>query len=274
MIVLTVTDDNGNFSTCESDVYIEDVEAPTIFNCPADIEVDIDGVCDTTISWIEPTTADNCAVPSFVSTHLPGDVFEPVTTTVTYTATDPSGNTTACNFDVIVNDIQPISIVSCPADIDNGCGTMVVWDPPVFEDNCTFTVDNNYGPWSLMSPGVTTVWYTATDVSGNQATCSFDVTVRTLPGADAGLDVEICPEGSVQIGGAPTAFGGSGLSYMYVWTPADGLSATNVPNPVATRSDNMTYSVFVIDMISGCAAVDHVDVSVTVPTGGAALLTM
>ncbi|MBL0102492.1 MAG: HYR domain-containing protein [Bacteroidetes bacterium] len=74
------------------------------------------------------TTTDNCS-SSVVSTPASGSVFPIGTTTVTSVATDASGNTSTCSFDVIVTDNEDPTI-ACPANIavnaDAGsCGAIV-----------------------------------------------------------------------------------------------------------------------------------------------------
>lgn len=62
----------------------------------------------------------------------------------------------------------------------------------------------------------------------------------------------------VQLGGAPTASGGSG-SYTYTWSPSNSLNFANVPNPIANPSINTTYKLTVED-INGCVEYDEVKV--------------
>ncbi|MEO0527602.1 MAG: HYR domain-containing protein, partial [Bacteroidota bacterium] len=69
----------------------------------------------------------------------------------------------------------PITASSGPGN----CGAAVTWTPPSVNDDCgtaTLTT-NNYNPGDTFLPGTTTVIYTATDLAGNTATCSFDVIV-------------------------------------------------------------------------------------------------
>jgi hypothetical protein len=69
--------------------------------------------------------------------------------------------------------------IACPADIsvnnDNGiCGAVVSWSPPT---DCALTITADHNPGEIFPVGTTTVNYTATDVNGITATCSFEVTV-------------------------------------------------------------------------------------------------
>lgn len=77
--------------------------------------------------------------------------------------------------------------------------------------------------------------------------------------AEAGADVFICPAGSVQIGGTPTASGGT-APYTYSWAPAAGLSCDDCPNPTSTTAITRTYTVTITDD-NGCTDTDNVTVT-------------
>jgi hypothetical protein len=106
-----------------------------------------------------------------------------------------------------------------------------------------------------------------TDANGCWAEDTVEVTVAGAPTADAGPDQEICPGGSVQIGGSPTGSGGTGF-YVYSWTPTGGLDDPTAANPTASPSSNTIYSVMVTDS-GNCTAVDHVHVTINAPTATA-----
>jgi uncharacterized repeat protein (TIGR01451 family) len=99
-----------------------------------------------------------------------------------------------------------------------------------------------------------------TDANGCWDEDSVTVTVFDAPTANAGDDKEICPGGSVVIGGDPTASGGT-PPYTYSWTPTEGLDDATIANPTASPSSTTTYSVLVTDD-KGCEAVDSVTVTV------------
>ena len=83
---------------------------------------------------------------------------------------------------VTVNDTQPPSI-TCPANVTSvspvvGSGGVVTYPPPTASDNCPGVTTACTPPSGSMFPiGTTTVTCTATDTSGNTATCSFTVSV-------------------------------------------------------------------------------------------------
>lgn len=81
--------------------------------------------------------------------------------------------------------------------------------------------------------------------------------------ADAGIDRTSCEGSVVTLGGDPTALGGFGQNYQFVWT--NGLA--RVPNPQITVTEGRTvYTVFISDA-TGCTDMDSVVVNgIPVPT--------
>jgi hypothetical protein len=80
------------------------------------------------------------------------------------------------------------------------------------------------------------------------------VQVNPQPVADAGADQNSCFGSTITLGGNPAASGGT-APYMYVWTPAAGLSNPNVANPTATLSGPSQYILTVTDSL-GCTDMD------------------
>jgi len=93
-----------------------------------------------------------------------------------------AGGGPSCTFTVTVNDTQPPTI-TCPCNLTAvtpkpGDTCTVVTFAPTVSDNCpgvTFVCTPPSG--SCFPVGVTTVTCTATDASGNTATCSFTISV-------------------------------------------------------------------------------------------------
>jgi hypothetical protein len=104
---------------------------------------------------------------------------------VTATATDASGNTATCSFTVTVVDTQP-PIITCPPNqsvsvpIGQPCG-VVTYPAPTATDNCPGVTTVCSPPSGSCFPnGTTTVTCTATDTSGNTASCSFTVSTFNI----------------------------------------------------------------------------------------------
>ncbi|RYE23737.1 MAG: HYR domain-containing protein [Sphingobacteriales bacterium] len=201
-VTYTAIDQAGNDSIRSFTVTVVDAQAPVIAGCPANVLVNTGAgatSCNVTASWTEPTATDNCTPGAnlvWTKSHLPGAVFPVGTTTVSYTATDASGNVSnTCSFNVIVTDNTLPVLAACPANITvytgtgaTTCGATATWTEPTATDNCTPSANlvwtKNHNPGDVFTTGTTTVTYTATDASGNaSATCSFNVTVidNTVP---------------------------------------------------------------------------------------------
>ena len=83
-----------------------DTQVPVIANCPTNISVQTTNPT-AVATWIIPTATDNCGIPTLSGTSTPGSAFNTGITTVTYTATDASGNKSLpCTFTVTVSKIN------------------------------------------------------------------------------------------------------------------------------------------------------------------------
>lgn len=89
------------------------------------------------------------------------------------------------------NDSEAPVFSNCPGNISvnndaEDCGAKVAWTPPTLEDNCPATSSNSTDdPGDFFPVGSTTVTYSGSDGSGNQATnCSFTITVKDTAAPD------------------------------------------------------------------------------------------
>ena len=96
--------------------------------------------------------------------------------------------------------------------------------------------------------------------------CSSDtsefmiIDVIPLPSVVAGPDTTIDLGQTVQLYANST--GSSAL--VYLWTPDSSLNMVNIPNPVYSGSDTITFQVKVTDA-HGCTATDNVTINVRIP---------
>lgn len=250
-ISYVATDAAGNTATCSFTVNVTDAIAPVISGCPNNMALASDpGQCGAVATWTIPSATDNCGTANIIQTSglASGSLFPIGTSTVVYTATDSAGNSTTCQFSITVTDTEVPTIVGCPANITlqavNGCSSIASWNLPTATDNCSgaiLTSSNN--PGDVFGIGINTVTYTATDINGNTAVCTFTVTV-TPPSSLSLTSVanDVTCYGGANGSASVNVSGGSG-NYTYSWTSipvqttatAMGLSAGN-------------YSVFVSDV--------------------------
>lgn len=200
LVTMVVSDPTGNESTCSFKITVLDKTPPVLLNCPSDFTVTTAVTsCDALVNWTAPTVTDPCdlyPIPLSVSTPN-GSVLPTGIHTITYTAVDSSGNSSQCSFAVTVREDVPPVLTNCPPNLTaftNSCNAIVNWNTPNATDNCaldTLVVSTESG--SVFPETNTLVQYTATDLWGNTATCSFMVTViDTVPPQFAG-----CPESFV-----------------------------------------------------------------------------
>ncbi|HKP86800.1 MAG TPA: HYR domain-containing protein, partial [Blastocatellia bacterium] len=177
----TVTCTSSGTPTCTFIITVNDAQPPAL-TCPADIIVPVTtSQCSSVVNYTA-TASDNCPGVMLVCNPPSGSTFPVGTTTVTCTATDASGNTATCAFTVKINDTQP-PVITCPpnitaipANVNDAC--TVVNFTTTASDNCAgMVVICNPPSGSCFPVGVTTITCTATDATGNVATCSFTISV-------------------------------------------------------------------------------------------------
>jgi gliding motility-associated-like protein len=183
-VTCVAIDNFSNTAQCQFVVNVVDATAPSVI-CPPNDTVDVaQNACTANVTWTLPVASDDCDDAVELSTDTPsGSPFPAGTATVEYTATDNSGNTATCAFTVTVLETTPPVLVGCPAAIlielpANDCDSTITWTSPTATDNCgQATLTSNLLPNTLFLAGDTTVTYTATDAAGNEAVCSFTVTL-------------------------------------------------------------------------------------------------
>jgi gliding motility-associated-like protein len=189
-VTFTATDSYGNTSSTAVKVTVKDLNPPTMTNCPADITAKAEpGKKGATITWTPPTAKAFCAGTVIITSNNQPNTFYPIgNTVVVYTATDQSGNTLTCSFNINVSDGEP-PVINCPptkqvnliAD-STLCGQN--FPLPTFSDNSgilpTIVSSNGIPANNLYPIGKTTVSFTIADNTGNTASCTFDVIVKDL----------------------------------------------------------------------------------------------
>ena len=145
------------------------------------------GACGATVTY-SVTFADNCTGASMNQTagQASGTLFPIGATLNTFVVTDGSSNTATCSFTVTVTDAE-LPVITCPSDITqdtdaNSCDAVVNFTAPTGTDNCpgatTVLGAGGLASGSTFPLGATTNTYTVTDASGNEASCTFTVTIE------------------------------------------------------------------------------------------------
>lgn len=195
-----------------------------------------------------------------------GSSFPTGITTNTFIASDAFGNTNICSFTVTVGDNQPPVISAVPQNMnvstDSGlCSAVVTWNAPVANDNCAVTsLAASDSSGTTFTTGTHTVWYIATDASGNTDTASFTITVtdNEAPGIvcpqniTVAADSGFCTATLANIGTAITTDNcgivstGNNASATYplgttvvTWTTTDGAGNTSTCQQLITVVDTL-----------------------------------
>ncbi|HEX2900098.1 MAG TPA: HYR domain-containing protein, partial [Bacteroidia bacterium] len=253
VVVLTVTDVNGNSDTCWAAITIRDTVLPTVV-CPANISLAADSsLCGAVATWVAPVGTDNCSGTVTVGSHVSGTTFPDGITVVTYTATDSSGNSMNCSFTVTVTP-DPLQVTA--SSVLQGCG---------FNLRCATDVNgfaNSYVAGGCMpyqyawstgdtSANITglaagTYFVTVTDARNQVA---VDTIVITAPAplvvAIVG-DTLVCQGATTGDLQAVVTGGQSCAAYSYLWSTGSFVSTV-------TNLSAGTYTVTVIDSL-GCVA--------------------
>jgi len=222
-----------------------DNTAPTL-TLPSNITVNADaGACGTTVSFTAPTATDNCSATVTQTAGPSNGSFMPVgVNTLTYQAADPYGNVTTQSFTVTVVDNQ-LPAITCPGTYFAGCNTTVTYPLPTATDNCPgVSVALTTGPASggIFSQGTTPVTYTATDASGNTASCTFNVVVDTQstdPTSVTASATTVCSGTPVTLTVNGGSLGTNAQWYWYIGSCGGqlvGAGQTITVNPLSTAN--------------------------------------
>ncbi|XP_030829210.1 mucin-3A isoform X27 [Strongylocentrotus purpuratus] len=249
-VTYTATDPTGNFVTCSFDIIVlssGDNTAPVLSNCPSDQTVFASQNAQGAVAtWSAPTASDNSGdFVSINSDFSSGTVFPIGVSTVTYTATDSSGNQDTCQFSVTVigatDNVGPVTS-NCPTSqtVNAAVGAssaVATWSEPIFTDaSGVATVTSNFVSGSSFAIGTSTVTYTATDFLGNSGECSFNIFVNT--GTDGTRPTFLnCPS-NIDV---TVPFGSSGTSVT--WTEPIAVDNSGVANSVVSQSPGSFFAV-------------------------------
>jgi uncharacterized repeat protein (TIGR01451 family) len=177
--------------------------APRIVSCPGDIVRNADAnQCSAVVDFPVPTVTDNCPGATIICVPPSGQRLDAGTSqTVTCTATDAAGNTSACSFRISVRDAQPPTIAcpTTPVQINAG-GACTITVPDItasvrnsISDACTpvssLTVTQSPAPNTSVASDLRSITITVTDGAGVSTTCRVPVTVINSGGQAAQVTI-------------------------------------------------------------------------------------
>ena len=197
-VVLFVTDNNGNVSTVNATITVEDIEIPVIAS-NGDQNVNVDAnTCGATVT-VSASATDNCTLGTLTVIGVRSDakslsdVYPVGTTTITWDVTDANGNAAVAVIQTVTVTDNEIPVIASNGDqtvtVDaNTCGATVTVSASA-TDNCTVGTPNGVrSDAKLLSDvypvGTTTIKWNVSDANGNAAIAvvqTVKVTDNILP---------------------------------------------------------------------------------------------
>lgn len=202
-VTITVTDQAGNFSTCDLEVTLND-NVPPVPDCSNDTVVVVNSSCEYGAPDVTGlvTGVDNCS--AFADMTVTQNITPGTTLTgsdqIEITLTDENGNSGTCLLNVIPDD-QIAPVISCPANQlfsnSSNCDYAITDFTALASvtDNCTnVSVSQLPAVGTELGTGTHEVMLIAEDPSGNTDTCSFFLTIteNVDPTIDCPADVSTC----------------------------------------------------------------------------------
>ncbi len=235
VVTATATDTSGSQSTCTFRITVRDTTAPAL-SCPASSSVQATSPIGALVAY-QPASASDAVtpVPTVTYSQVSGTIFPLGVATVLVTASDAAGNSSTCAFNITVTDLAPPTI-TCPADITAEAtspqGADVTFTSATTSDPAgPPTMSSTAESGALFPIGDTPVTFTATNIAGLQATCTFKITVR-----DTTPPVVTCP-GNLAI--QATSPGGAVVMYA----PATATDAASTPTMTYSQASGSEFSV-------------------------------
>ncbi len=204
-VTLTITDVNGNSSTCDAKVTVEQTILPTALCKDIIVELDASGNATITAGDIDNGSSVVCGTPTLSIDQSTFDCNDVGTQTVILTVSDQNGNSSQCTATVTVQDnILPIVVCQdiivaldasgaatiAAADIDNGSS-----------DNCSIaSLVLDKTSFDCSEVGDHTVTLTVTDEHGNSNSCTANVEI-----IDNINPIAICRDLTIQLNSSGTA---------------------------------------------------------------------
>lgn len=255
-VTWTYDDGNGNISTQNQSIVIDDVTSPVADNVAL---VDLSDPCSISV-LTAPTATDNC-VGLITGTH---NATLPITSssTITWTYDDGNGNTSTQVQNVIINDLTPpVADIVTLTDVVSECEVNSL-TAPTATDNCSGTINATHSETFPITSSTTVTW-TYEDANGNTSTQIQNIIIddNTAPVPDQAQLIEIesyCPVNSINapfatdncigsISGTTSAIFPISSTTTITWTFDDGNGNTSTQDQLVTIN-SIDPSVTIVDI--------------------------
>ncbi len=168
---------------------------------------------------------------------------------------------------IVINEPQSMNIntsvshITCH-DFDDGFAAALAsgGTPPFNYVWLTTPVQNNDTAFNLAQGTYKVI---ITDASGCKDSTTVNIINPSVLAAFAGNNHNVCSGNQITLGATTVATGGT-TPYFYKWTPASYLNYDTLAHPIATPTNQITYTLLVTDK-NGCTASDDISISITQP---------
>ncbi|MCB0572861.1 MAG: hypothetical protein KDC66_24000, partial [Phaeodactylibacter sp.] len=243
-VTLTVTDVNGNSSTCSANVTVQENIPPTALCQNVTVQLNASGSASVTATQVNNSSTDNCSISSMSVAPNTFGCIDEGENAVTLTVTDGSGNSSTCSATVTVEDNQlPVAVcqnVTVQLDASGYGSTTAAEVGSGSTDACGIqSAVLSEQSFDCADVGANPVTLTVTDVNGNSSSCSATVTVQdniapTALCQNVTIQLDASGEASVKIadidGGSTDACGieTAALGQQYFYCPNLGTNAISL----------------------------------------------
>jgi hypothetical protein len=187
-VEVSFADQQGNTSTCITSVTVADLILPEITCTDLTLELNADGMASVQSSMLVADFSDNCAA-SFSTEEYVFGCSDIGSQNIISTVTDNSGNVASCTSVVTVVDVIA-PVIMCPSnqmeEIESGTFALpdyTINSKTSANDNCSSSeLDWTQTPAAGMELGVGihNIMLTASDASGNETSCSFQLEISLV----------------------------------------------------------------------------------------------
>ena len=181
-VTLMVEDASGNIGSLTANVVVEDVTPPVATSTNLTVYLDASGMASVDPNSIDNGSSDLC------SNNLTFDLSKTTfscsdigANSVTFTATDESGNSSiAASTITVVDNVAPVAItkdITVRLDINNSAVIAASDVDDSSSDNCSLILSLDTDTFDETNLGANTVTLTVEDMSGNSSTATATVTI-------------------------------------------------------------------------------------------------
>jgi gliding motility-associated-like protein len=222
-------------------------------------QIRVYGTSGLSYSWTpatglsSPTVMEPIASPVITTTYsmtatLPGSGCPPILSDVTVTIHDLNVSLLTPNDTICIGSSVNLRVAGSPA-------YNYSWSPAT-------GLSNPYSQDPVATPTVTTTYHVSVSDSGCSGSSSLTITVLNPDPAILTQDTAICDGVSFTL----QVLSNPGITYL--WTPSSGLSNPNIPDPVASPTVSVTYTLTATTATSSgipCSANNEIIVTVLPP---------